>query len=169
MSAFVAFVVLVVAATGMPMATWAQLPPLRPRQQLPYRRAPSRGRTKNAAMTHHTAAGHRAVVEGALDDWWLATDPAEPFNTPAVAEHIEMHLVSSGYAIVPNTPRNRPVPTRRAIATATVMALICTASVIFAALQGDWGWASAGALATLLLTREGLRDIHDRRNGRTAR
>ncbi|WP_329338554.1 hypothetical protein OG866_27000 [Streptomyces sp. NBC_00663] len=111
---------------------------------------------------------HREVIEAALDHWWITTDPVQPFHIPAVAEHVETYLAASGYRITPDTGRP-PVPTLRAIAVALVLAVICAASVVFAALRGDWEWAGIGALGTALLTYEGIRDINDRRRGRGAR
>jgi hypothetical protein len=120
-------------------------------------------------MTHHPQPGPRAVIEAALYDWWLSTDPAEPFHTPAVAAQVETYLLSSGYTIAPNTPRNPPMPTRRSITAVAAIAAICAVSVILATLRGDWAWAAAGTLGTGLLTREGIRDIRDRRHHRSAR
>jgi len=44
---------------------------------------------------------HLTVVAAALDDWWIVTDPAEPFDSHSAAKRIEMYLISSGYHVVP--------------------------------------------------------------------
>jgi hypothetical protein len=120
-------------------------------------------------MTTQPQPGHRAVIEAALYDWWTTTDPIQPFHAPAVAAQIEMYLLSSGYIIAPDTPRKPPMPTRRSITAVAAIAVLCAVSVVLAARRGDWAWAAAGTLATGLLTREGIRDIRDRRHHRSAR
>lgn len=119
-------------------------------------------------MTQPRPPAHHAVIQAALTDWWLCTDPTEPFTPVDVAEQVELYLLSSGYCIGPDLRRN-PMPARRAIAVVVLLAVICTISVVCAALRGDWWWAAIGALAACLLTREGIRDINDRRHGRSAR
>lgn len=111
---------------------------------------------------------HRIVVEAALDDWWITTDPAAPFHTPDVAAHIKTYLISSGYTISPDLRRNS-MPSRRAITTVLALAVMCATSTVFAAIRGDWWWTIAGATATGALTWEGIRDLGDRRKGRNAR
>ncbi|PWG08762.1 hypothetical protein DF268_35925 [Streptomyces sp. V2] len=48
---------------------------------------------------------HLVVVAAALDDWWITTDPVQPFDSHSVAAHVELYLLSSGYHTVPNTAR----------------------------------------------------------------
>lgn len=61
-------------------------------------------------MTQPTPPGHQRIIEAALDDWWITTDPIEPFHSPAVAEQVEMYLLNSGYTIAPDT-RTSPMKT----------------------------------------------------------
>lgn len=120
-------------------------------------------------MTIPHRPGHRTVIEAALEDWWTTTDPAEPFHPPAVAAQVELYLTSSGYTIAPDTRRNPAMPSRSAITTALVLAVICAISAAFALFRGDWEWAGMGALGACLLAYEGIRDLQDRRRGRNAR
>ncbi|MFF7521231.1 hypothetical protein [Streptomyces pseudovenezuelae] len=107
----------------------------------------------------------RDVVEDALGDWWITTDPAAPFHPPAVAEHIDTHLARSGYRI---TPTRNPVPThtptRVDVALGIVLVLFATAATIQAALTTDWLWTTLGAIAAAALTRDTAHDIRDRRD-----
>ncbi|MGW1035033.1 hypothetical protein ACWD4Z_22955 [Streptomyces antibioticus] len=41
------------------------------------------------------------MIAAALDDWWLLTDPAAPFDGAAIAPRVETYLLSSGYEITP--------------------------------------------------------------------
>jgi hypothetical protein len=124
-------------------------------------------------MTHPTrkpapapaATEHRLLIEAALDQWWTTTDPAQPFHIPAVAEQVETRLNHAGYRITPDTPRT-PVPTRRDIAIAALLALICCIGSVYLAARHDWWWAAIGAIPAGLLTREAIRDFTDRRNAR---
>lgn len=59
--------------------------------------------------TPQTGGPHTDVVAAALEDWWITTDPVQPFEPRAVAESVEAHLVASGYAIVP-VPGSPPMP-----------------------------------------------------------
>lgn len=112
--------------------------------------------------------GHRRVIEDALWDWWTTTDPIQPFAPADVAVRIDEHLRGSGFTIAPDTRKHR-MPTRRTIAGAALIALLCAASTIWTAARGEWGWAAAGAVVAALLTRETARDLSDRRRGRDAR
>ncbi|MFF8034893.1 hypothetical protein [Streptomyces sp. NPDC016626] len=53
---------------------------------------------------------HRVVIAAALEDWWITTDLAQPFEPHAVAETVEFYLISSGYTIAPDT-RTTPMHT----------------------------------------------------------
>ena len=112
--------------------------------------------------------GHRRVVEDALWDWWITTDPMQPFEPADVAVRIDEYLRGSGFTIAPDLRKHR-MPTRRTIAGAALIAVLCAASATWAATRGEWGWAAAGAAVTALLTREAARDLTDRRRGRGAR
>lgn len=95
-------------------------------------------------MTQPTPAGPHAVIAAALEDWWLTTDPAEPFNTAAVAEDVERYLNSSGYRITPDTGTERMTdhsPGRGTLAGTALITLGGLASTAAAAIQGGWGWA----------------------------
>ncbi|PZG77292.1 hypothetical protein C1I97_36930 [Streptomyces sp. NTH33] len=120
-------------------------------------------------MTRPAIPPHRQVVAAALEDWWLTTDPTAPFDYDQVADHVELHLVSSGYRISHDTRRTSPVPTVRAIATVALLGTATTASTVYTALHSNWWWTALGALATALLTREAIRDLTDRHRGRSAR
>ncbi|MFF8980204.1 hypothetical protein ACF08A_25755 [Streptomyces cellulosae] len=56
------------------------------------------------------ARPHLEVVAGALEDWWITADPAQPFECRAVAEAVEAHLITSGYRIAPVT-KDEPMTT----------------------------------------------------------
>lgn len=118
-------------------------------------------------MTTHTSA-HQKVIAAALEDWWITTDPMKPFEPADVAVRVDEYLAGSGFTIAPNLRKHR-MPTRRTIAGAALIALLCAASATYAAARGEWWWAAMGALATALLTRECTRDLADRRRGRGAR
>ncbi|MGA5486680.1 hypothetical protein ACPCK1_02765 [Streptomyces pseudogriseolus] len=48
---------------------------------------------------------HLDVIASALEDWWLITDPAQPFDTRVVAQAVDARLTRSGYRIAPDTGR----------------------------------------------------------------
>jgi len=117
-------------------------------------------------MTHQPHTGHRAVIQTALEDWWLNTDLSKPFEPHDVATQVDTYLTHSGYTITPDNPRT-PMPTRRAITGTVLVALLCAASTTGTAIRHEWGWTMAGALITGFLTREATRAINDRRQNRT--
>lgn len=53
-------------------------------------------------MTTHTSA-HQKVIAAALEDWWITTDPTEPFDPATVAANVEQYLLTAGYYIAPDT------------------------------------------------------------------
>ncbi|QQM44987.1 hypothetical protein [Streptomyces liliifuscus] len=112
--------------------------------------------------------GHRDVIEAALDDWWLHTDPCEPFHAPAVAEQVETYLLSSGYVIAPDT-RKTAMPRRRDIATLIVLTLACALTAVLAVIVNSWVWGCIGAAGALLLAHQAVTDIRDRRRARNPR
>ncbi|MFD5468865.1 hypothetical protein [Streptomyces sp. NPDC127105] len=61
------------------------------------------------AGTRH-AEDHRRTIADALEDWWLTTDPAMPFDYDQVAEHVDRHLTHAGYRITTGTRTNSPNP-----------------------------------------------------------
>ncbi|MGW3417035.1 hypothetical protein [Streptomyces phaeochromogenes] len=111
--------------------------------------------------------GHRAVIEAALNDWWINTDPVEPFHSPAVAKQIEEYLLSSGYVIAPDT-RKTDMPKRRDIALLIALAAACAAAAVAASIVNDWWWGALGILGAALLTKEARHDIRDRRHARNS-
>lgn len=117
---------------------------------------------------HPVTTGPRKVVEAALWDWWLTTDPHADYDPADVAARIDEYLRSSGFTIAPDIRKNR-MPTRRSIAAVALIALVCAGSAVLAAWRGDWWWTGIGALGAALLTREVIRDLADRRHGSTAR
>lgn len=117
-------------------------------------------------MTHQPHTGHCAVIQDALEDFWLNTDPREAFNTHTVADLVEDYLTQAGYQITPDIPRNHRMPTRRAITGAVLVALLCAASTLGTAIRHEWGWTTAGALITGALTREAIRALNHRRQDR---
>lgn len=112
--------------------------------------------------------GPRAVIEAALTDWWMNTDPVEPFHSPAVAEQVETYLLSSGYVIAPDT-RKTSMPKRLDIAMTLLLVAVCAGAAAYATVINDWWWGTAGALGATLLGREALYDIRARRHARTRR
>lgn len=111
---------------------------------------------------------HRRIIAAALEDWWITTDPVQPFEPADVADQVDLYLISSGYRIHPDIPRNE-MPRLRAIITVAIVTVIVIASTIGAAIRGEWEWAALGAVVTVLLARECIRDLSDRRRGRPAR
>lgn len=119
-------------------------------------------------MTHqqpHT--GHRAVIQAALEDWWIAADLDQPFTPAAAAVQIEMYLTSSGYQITPDIPRT-PMPTRASITLACLLALICLGATIASAIHGNWALALAGLVVAGVFAYEAGGDIAERRHRRNA-
>ncbi|MFE2046697.1 hypothetical protein ACFXAZ_38460 [Streptomyces sp. NPDC059477] len=118
-------------------------------------------------------AGPQQTIAAALDSWWLTADPTQRPDTADAAETIEFYLASSGYRITPDTRKARhrmPArPSLRAIVFPTVLTLALTVSAILAVHRGDWAWAAAMTVLTVLPGREAARDIRDRRKGRAAR
>lgn len=112
--------------------------------------------------------GPRAVVEAALWDWWITTDPLQPFAPADVAVRIDEYLHGSGFTIAPDLRKTR-MPTRAAIAGTTLIALVVTASTIAAACRSEWWWTAIGALAAALLVREICRDLAARHHHTNAR
>jgi hypothetical protein len=98
----------------------------------------------------------------------VTTDPLKPFAPADVAIRIDEYLHDSGFTIAPDLRKHR-MPTRRTIAGAALIALLCATSTAYAVTRGEWWWAAMGAIATALLTRETARDLSDRRRGRNAR
>lgn len=63
-------------------------------------------------MTTHTRP-HQKVIAAALEDWWITTDPTEPFDPATVAASVELYLLTAGYYIAPDTgipPMHTPTP-----------------------------------------------------------
>lgn len=107
------------------------------------------------------------IIAAALDDWWINTDPAEPFDADQVADVVERYLISSGYSIGPDTSiPPGPVP-RRALATVALLGTATAAVTLIAALHSLWVWAASGALVTALLTREAVHDLTGRHHRST--
>ncbi len=52
---------------------------------------------------------HLDLIASALEDWWLTTDPAQPFDTRVVAQAVDARLTRSGYRITPD-PGSTPMP-----------------------------------------------------------
>ncbi|MEU2992566.1 hypothetical protein ABZ772_19760 [Streptomyces griseoincarnatus] len=55
---------------------------------------------------------HLDLIASALEDWWLITDPAQPFDTRVVAQAVDARLTRSGYRITPD-PGSSPMPAQR--------------------------------------------------------
>ena len=114
----------------------------------------------------------RETIAAALDDYWITTPADATFHTSHAAEQIETYLNGYGWTIQPITPRKPTVPTPppvREIAVTLLLAALTAASAVAAALRHDRWWTIAGALVTLVLAREAIHDIRDRRRGRAAR
>ena len=111
-------------------------------------------------MNQHpdTHPAHRQVVAAALEDWWLTTDPREPFHAPDVADHVETYLLSSGYTITPDAP----APSWAAIAFNTALALVAALAAVVFLHDRIWLWAIACIALAAGLAREIHLDITDR-------
>ncbi|HET9382564.1 MAG TPA: hypothetical protein VFP69_17275 [Streptomyces sp.] len=46
--------------------------------------------------------GPQFFIAAAIEDWWVLTDPAAPFDPRPVAERVEQYLLGSGYYIAPD-------------------------------------------------------------------
>ncbi|MFH9011213.1 hypothetical protein ACH4C6_07535 [Streptomyces sp. NPDC017943] len=113
-------------------------------------------------MSTNRIINARRVVADALWSWWITTDPVKPFDPDALAAHIDQHLYACGLTIAPDLRKHR-MPTRRAIAGAALIALLCAGSAIACAARGEWWWAATGSAATVFITREAARDYTTRR------
>jgi hypothetical protein len=111
---------------------------------------------------------HRTVIAAALDDWWITTDPAEPFHAPAVADHVDTYLAGLGYQIRPTSQTGKPmitrVPSRGDIAFGIVLSLLSVLAATQAAFRNHFWWAVVGYVLTLILARDTAGDIRDRRD-----
>ncbi|MFD8937304.1 hypothetical protein ACFV0R_18980 [Streptomyces sp. NPDC059578] len=47
---------------------------------------------------------HHPIVVAALEDWWMAADPAAPPSYTDAADIIDLYLASSGLRIAPARP-----------------------------------------------------------------
>ncbi|MFM9563273.1 MULTISPECIES: hypothetical protein [Streptomyces] len=119
-------------------------------------------------MSPQPHTGHRAVIQTAIEDWWITADLPEPFNPHAVATQIELYLNSSGYTITPDIPRNR-MPSRTALALSASFALVCLSGAIAFAVQTRWGWSLISLVGAGVYTYELLGDLAERRYRLTAR
>lgn len=119
-------------------------------------------------MTHQPEPDHQHVVAAALDDWWITTDPARPFDAPDVAAHVDTYLADFGYRIRPTTQTGRPVPTRIPslgdVIFGAVLVLAAVLAATQAAFRGHLWWAVAGYVLVLVLARDTAGDIRDRRD-----
>ncbi|MGC4912711.1 hypothetical protein [Streptomyces albogriseolus] len=114
---------------------------------------------------------HLDVIASALEDWWLLTDPARPFDINVVAQAVDARLTRSGYQITPTTrtppmPTHRPTPpppSRAALAFALFLTLSCLTGATIALIRGDWWWVAAGAFGAVLLGHECIDEITTRR------
>ncbi|GGZ80407.1 hypothetical protein ACFOOM_07700 [Streptomyces echinoruber] len=116
----------------------------------------------------HPAPGHRSVVAAALEDWWLTTDPAEPFDPDDLADHVDTYLASSGYLIAPDITPNR-MPLRSVIIADVLITLFTLAATLGAARQHQWGWTALGTVVTAALARTCIRDLAHRHRTRGQR
>jgi len=124
-------------------------------------------------MTHspeHTPAP-RELITTALEDWWITTDPAAPFDPPTAADMALNYLASHGYTITPDTrlpvpyqPRN--VPSCTAAATSALLAIAALTASTAALMHHAWGWALVGFFGSGILTHEFLKELAARRQVR---
>jgi uncharacterized membrane protein (UPF0136 family) len=98
------------------------------------------------------------LMAAALDDWWITTDPIQPFHAPAVARHLDSYLASYGYTIA----LTRPAPSRTSIAGNLLLGTACAIAAALAAHHSAWGWALTGTVVTTLLIHEAVRDFTGR-------
>ncbi|MEU4165602.1 hypothetical protein AB0F46_01790 [Streptomyces sp. NPDC026665] len=112
----------------------------------------------------HTIQDEPAVlIAAALDHWWITTDPAAEFHAPGVAHHVQDYLAHHGYTITPATPA---VPTSRAIAGDLVVASLAALATTLAVHLGNWVFAAAGAIVTVLTAHETVTDLTTRLTAR---
>jgi hypothetical protein len=121
-------------------------------------------------MTQPTP-GHRQIVAAAIRDWWITTDPCQPFNSTDAADQVDMYLRSSGYVITPDIPRNR-MPTRADITFTTVLLLAALGGTLQSLITRNWLFTAVCAPLTFVLIRDLLGDLaerryHHHRNNRT--
>ncbi|WP_031104306.1 hypothetical protein [Streptomyces sp. NRRL S-146] len=117
-------------------------------------------------MTTHTNP-HQKVIAAALEDWWITTDPLEPFDPDTVADRVELYLLTSGYYIAPDTgipPMHTPAPpSRTSVAITTLLALACLAGGLASMAHDNWFWAIAGASGAFMLSLEVRDELAERR------
>ncbi|MFJ9381909.1 hypothetical protein [Streptomyces sp. NPDC101455] len=122
-------------------------------------------------MTHHAPlpATPQDAIAAALDDYWITTDPAGPFNTTQAAHHIDTSLTGYGYTITTTTPAaamahaaayaaaNRctcPPPSRANIALTALLALTCLTACLAAWIRGEQTWAFTALIGATALANE---------------
>ncbi|MGW5123000.1 hypothetical protein ACWEQ7_02865 [Streptomyces sp. NPDC004069] len=116
-------------------------------------------------MNTPTPPGHRHVIAAALEDWWLTTDPAAPFDHAQVADHIDHQLTATGYHITTRTtPVQNPTPppagpSRVTLAVDAFLTLACLTGTLIALARHDWWWAWVGGVGACLLGYELLLGI----------
>lgn len=110
---------------------------------------------------------HQKVIAAALEDWWITTDPAAPFEPADVAESVEQYLLSSGYYIAPDTGipamRTPASPSRGTVAFTVFLVLTLTAGGLVSLARHEWLWALAGAVGAVLFTWEVADELAERR------
>ncbi|MGC5034126.1 hypothetical protein ACPXCS_06145 [Streptomyces sp. DT190] len=117
-------------------------------------------------MTTHSSP-HQKVIAAALEDWWITTDPAAPFEPATVAETVEHYLLSSGYYIAPDTgipTMHAPAPPSRGTVAFTVfLVLALTTGGLVSLARHEWPWALAGAVGAVLFSWEVADELAERR------
>lgn len=125
-------------------------------------------------MTPDPHPDQQTVIAAALDDWWITTDPAQPFHAPDVAAHLETYLAHFGYHIHPTDPaRNTPAaqphpgPSRTHITFTVFLTLACLAGAIGAAAHHAWGVTVAGGIGAGVFAVECTKELAERHLYRT--
>jgi hypothetical protein len=104
----------------------------------------------------------RETIAAALDDYWITTDPAAPFNTTQAATMIDRYLNGYGYTITTTAaatataaPRcTCPPPSRATVAFTGLLALACLAGCLASWIRGEQTWAFAALVGATALTNE---------------
>ncbi|MFJ9381866.1 hypothetical protein [Streptomyces sp. NPDC101455] len=122
-------------------------------------------------VTHHPIlpVTPQDAIAAALDDYWITSDPAGPFNTTQAAHHIDASLTGYGYTItttpavatataaatVVTAPRcTCPPPSRANIALTALLALTCLTACLAAWIRGEHTWAFTALIGATALTNK---------------
>ena len=123
-------------------------------------------------MTHSPETpAPRELITTALEDWWITTDPAAPFDPPTAADMALTYLAGHGYTITrdPRLPlpyQPGPVPSSASTVFAaflTLASLACLLCTIAALTHHLWAWSIFALTGTGFFTHELLDELARRR------